>query len=70
MPPRSNSLDSFGFAMRRQFRKFHHVQIIETASILHVQWVSDSTMASVAESVAWSKLGHSPMSRPTTATVS
>ena len=42
MPPRSNSLDSFDFAMRHQFRKCHHVQIIETASILHLQWATTS----------------------------
>ena len=39
MPPHSNSLDSFDFVMRHQFRKHHHVQIIVTASILDVQWV-------------------------------
>ena len=33
--PHSNSLDSFDFAMRHQFRECHNVQIIETASILH-----------------------------------
>ena len=41
MPPCSNSLSSFDFALRPQFRKCHHVQIIETASILHVQCVLD-----------------------------
>ena len=40
MPQHSNSLDSFDFAMRHQFCKCHHVQIIETALILHVQWVN------------------------------
>ena len=39
MPLCSNSLDSFDFAMRYQFCKcYHHVQIIETTSILHVHW--------------------------------
>ena len=42
MPLRSNSLDSFNFAMRHQFRKCHHIQIIETNSILHLQWVTTS----------------------------
>ena len=45
-PPCSNSLDSFDFAMRHQLRKSNHVQIIETASILHVQWAYLMTMAS------------------------
>ena len=42
--PHSNSLDSFNFAMRHQFCKCHHVQIIETASILHVQWAYLTTI--------------------------
>ena len=46
MPPCSNSLNSFDFAMHHQFRKSHHVQIIETASILYVQWAY-STMTSL-----------------------
>ena len=36
-------LNSFDFAMHHQFHKCHHVQIIETASILHVQWVYSTT---------------------------
>ena len=47
------------------FRKFHYVQIIEAASILHVQWAYSTTA-----SIAWSQLGHSPLSWPITATVS
>ena len=36
-------MDSFDFAMRHQFRKkCHHVQIIETALILHLQWATTS----------------------------
>ena len=42
MPPRSNSLDSFNFAMRHRFRKRHHVQIIETTSIFYLQWATTS----------------------------
>ena len=42
MPPRSNSLDNFGFAMRHQFHKCQHVQIIETTSILYLQWATTS----------------------------
>ena len=36
-------LNSFDFAMRHKFHKCHHVQIIETASILHVQWAYSTT---------------------------
>ena len=83
MPPRSNSLDSFDFAMHHQFRKcYHHVQIIETTSILHVWWMYSgdddehqpcarcSSLLMTRHSLHWSQLSHSPLSRPTTATVS
>ena len=73
MPPCSNSLDSFDFAMHHQFRNYHHVQIIETASILHLQWVS-STMTSVCMLLITThdttQLGHSLLSQPNKATVS
>ena len=37
-PPCSNSLDSFDFACVINSVKCRHIQIIETASILQVQW--------------------------------
>ena len=74
-PLRSNSLDNFNFAMHHQFCKCHHVQIIETASILHVQWAYSTTTSNVQVvphnswySLHWLQLGHSPLSRPTTCT--
>ena len=42
MSLRSNSLHNFDFAMRHQFRKCQHVQIIETTSILYLQWATTS----------------------------
>ena len=67
VPPRPNSLDSFDFAMRHQFRKYHHIQIVETASILHVQWDDDEQLARCSLHVV-ACIGHSQLSRPTTCT--
>ena len=56
--------------MRHQLRKCHHVQIIETASILHVQY-DEEPVNVVANAIHnTTQFGHSPLSRPTTATVS
>ena len=67
--------------MYHQFRKYHNFQITETASILHLQWaysdgiLDDDERVHVAANdsprdTASSQLGHSPLSRPTKATVS
>ena len=55
MPPRSNSLDCFDLSVI-QFRKFYYVQIIETASIFHLQWATTSmcTLLVQAESANYS----------------
>ena len=76
MPPHSNSLDNFDFAMRHQFRKYQHIQIIETASILHLPGILDDdervhiTANDSRHDTASSQLGHSPLSQPTKATLS
>ena len=69
----SNLLNSFDFAMRHQFRKFHHVQIIETTSILHAMGVLDdeepvNVVANATHDTT--QFGYSPLRRPTTAIVS
>ena len=62
--------------MRHQFRKCHHVQIIETASILHISVMGvldrldndERVHVAAAANTASSQLSHSPLSWPTKAT--
>ena len=44
---------SFDFAMRNQFRKCHHIQIIET-TILYLQWATTRHEHVYVASTAWS----------------
>ena len=59
-----------------QFRKCHHVQIIETASILHLQWAYSTTMSVCRRLLTFTKQLSldctvvSPLNRSTTATMS